>query len=233
MAELPALCRTMPRSPCHPGAAAGAPMPDFELPQGGTRACSSLGYRQAPQFVLIAGLPTARHDAVAGSPAAYSNWTSYGRPAAPIETRETELRALLSASRTRNALGVSNLPPTLFGEHRIRNIPASLGRATLGRLIFGGCISSTDLRLSQPCPPYVTPSSISSFGRRLNGAHIVGSASVKDFSTKRFCQSSARSCSRSRIARPTRPCHRRHFTALMSLSMVGSASKGPDRDRTM
>lgn len=96
----------------------------------------------------------------------------------------------------RNALGVSNLPTTLSGEHRIRNIPASLGRATLGRLIFGGCISSTDLRLSQPCPPYVTPSSISSFGRRLNGAQIVGSASVKDFSTKRFCQSSARSCSR-------------------------------------
>src|SRR5450432_32142 len=51
---------------------------------------------------------------------------------------------------------------------------------------------STGLRLSQPCPPYVTPSSISSFGRRLNGAHIVGNVFVKDFSTKRFCQSSAR-----------------------------------------
>src|SRR5450432_2863827 len=53
---------------------------------------------------------------------------------------------------------------------------------------------STGLRLSQPCLPYVTPSSISSFGRRLNGAHIVGNVFVKDFSTKRFCQSSANSC---------------------------------------
>lgn len=54
-------------------------------------------------------------------------------------------------------------------------------------------------------------------------------ADIDEFSGR----SLARSCSRSRIARPTRPCHRRHFTALMSLSMVGSASKGPDRDRTM
>lgn len=40
-------------------------------------------------------------------------------------------------------------------------------------------------------------------------------------------------CSRSRIARSTRPCHRRHFTALISLSMVGSASKVPAQDRAM
>src|SRR5437899_39239 len=48
---------------------------------------------------------------------------------------------------------------------------------------------STGLRLSQPCPPYVTPSWTSSFGRRLSDAHIVGNVSVTD--CKRFCQSSA------------------------------------------
>ncbi len=38
---------------------------------------------------------------------------------------------------------------------------------------------STDLRPSQRCPPYVTPSSISSFGRRLNGAHTAEDKSLK------------------------------------------------------
>src|SRR5215813_10217411 len=50
---------------------------------------------------------------------------------------------------------------------------------------------STDLRLSQPCPPYVTPSSISSFGRRLNGVHTAENKPLKNPSN-RFCQSSAR-----------------------------------------
>src|SRR5579862_7767966 len=50
---------------------------------------------------------------------------------------------------------------------------------------------STDLRLSQPCPPYVTPSSISSFGRSLSGAHTAESKSLKNIGTNRFCQSSA------------------------------------------
>src|SRR3954471_14132523 len=39
---------------------------------------------------------------------------------------------------------------------------------------------ATGLRLSQPCPPYVTPSSISSFGRRLNGARIAENKSLKN-----------------------------------------------------
>src|SRR5947199_2244044 len=51
---------------------------------------------------------------------------------------------------------------------------------------------STDLRLSQPCPPYVTPSSISSFGRRLNGVHTAENKSLKNTGANRFCQSSAR-----------------------------------------
>src|SRR5215468_70148 len=50
---------------------------------------------------------------------------------------------------------------------------------------------STDLRLSQPCPPYVTPSSISSFGRRLNGVHTAENKPLKNTRANRFCQSSA------------------------------------------
>jgi hypothetical protein len=50
---------------------------------------------------------------------------------------------------------------------------------------------STDLRLSQPCPPYVTPSSISSFGRRLNGVHTAENKFLKNTGANRFCQSSA------------------------------------------
>src|SRR5947209_5166718 len=51
---------------------------------------------------------------------------------------------------------------------------------------------STGLRLNQPCPPYVTPSSISSFGRRLSSAHIAESKSLKNSGANTFCQSSAR-----------------------------------------
>src|SRR6185437_15475297 len=53
---------------------------------------------------------------------------------------------------------------------------------------------STGLRLSQPCPPCVTPSSISSFGRRLNGVHTAENKSLKNTGANRFCQSSARRC---------------------------------------
>src|SRR5579864_429136 len=53
---------------------------------------------------------------------------------------------------------------------------------------------STGLRLSQPCPPYVTPSSISSFGRRLNGVHTAENKSLKNTGENRFCQSSVRPC---------------------------------------
>src|SRR5262245_62818604 len=53
---------------------------------------------------------------------------------------------------------------------------------------------ATDLRLSQPCPPYVTPSSISSFDRRLNGVHTAENKSLKNTGANRFCQSSARAC---------------------------------------
>jgi hypothetical protein len=55
---------------------------------------------------------------------------------------------------------------------------------------------STGLRLNQPCPPYVTPSSISSFGRRLSSALIAESKSLKNSGENKFCQSSARHTSR-------------------------------------
>jgi hypothetical protein len=45
---------------------------------------------------------------------------------------------------------------------------------------------------ASPCPPYVTPSSISSFGRRLSSAHIAESKSLKNSGENTFCQSSAR-----------------------------------------
>src|ERR1700731_5288783 len=51
---------------------------------------------------------------------------------------------------------------------------------------------STDLRLSQPCPPYVTPSSISPFGRRLNGVHTAENKSMKNTGANSFCQRSVR-----------------------------------------
>src|ERR1700761_3145396 len=53
---------------------------------------------------------------------------------------------------------------------------------------------SPGLRLNQRCPPYVTPSSISSFGRRLSSAHIAESKSLKNSGESTFCQSSARLC---------------------------------------
>src|SRR5271156_4215181 len=52
---------------------------------------------------------------------------------------------------------------------------------------------STGLRLNQQCPPYVTPSSISSFGRRLSGVRTAENKSMKSRGTNRFCQSSAKS----------------------------------------
>src|SRR3954452_22372967 len=50
---------------------------------------------------------------------------------------------------------------------------------------------STGLRLNRLCPPYVTPSSISSFGRRPSSAHIAESKSLKNSGENTFCQSSA------------------------------------------
>src|SRR6516164_7192425 len=52
---------------------------------------------------------------------------------------------------------------------------------------------SAGLRLNQLCPPYVAPSSISFFGRRLSGVHTVGNRFVINRITNRFCQSSASS----------------------------------------
>ncbi|MET4446514.1 hypothetical protein ABIB75_004807, partial [Bradyrhizobium sp. GM2.2] len=51
---------------------------------------------------------------------------------------------------------------------------------------------STGLRLNRLCPPYVTPSSISSFGRRPSSAHIAERKSLKNSGENTFCQSSAR-----------------------------------------
>ena len=53
---------------------------------------------------------------------------------------------------------------------------------------------SAGLRLNQLCPPYVAPSSISFFGRRLSGVHTAGNRFVKNRITNRFCQSSVRAC---------------------------------------
>ena len=39
---------------------------------------------------------------------------------------------------------------------------------------------STGLRLNQPCPPYVTPSSISFFDRHLSNAHTAEDESMKN-----------------------------------------------------
>ncbi|WP_208738584.1 hypothetical protein, partial [Bradyrhizobium vignae] len=44
----------------------------------------------------------------------------------------------------------------------------------------------------QPCQPYVTPSLISSFGRRLSIAHIAEGKSVKNSGENTICQSSVR-----------------------------------------
>src|ERR1043165_5895407 len=46
-------------------------------------------------------------------------------------------------------------------------------------------------RLTHPCPPYVTQSSISSFGRRLNGVRTAENKSLKNNGANNFCQSSA------------------------------------------
>jgi hypothetical protein len=51
---------------------------------------------------------------------------------------------------------------------------------------------STGLRLNQRCPPYVTPSLISSFGQRLSGVRTAENKSLKNLGANRFCQSSAR-----------------------------------------
>jgi len=50
---------------------------------------------------------------------------------------------------------------------------------------------STGLRLNQPCPPHVTPSSISSSGRRLTSASIAERKSLKSSGANTICQSSA------------------------------------------
>src|SRR4030095_11310671 len=65
---------------------------------------------------------------------------------------------------------------------------------------------STDLRLSQPCPPYVTPSSISSFGRRLNGVHTAENKSLKNTGANRFCQSSVRAWTQDNVALSRNGC---------------------------
>jgi hypothetical protein len=51
---------------------------------------------------------------------------------------------------------------------------------------------STDLRLNQPCPPFVTPSSISYFGRPLSGVRTAENKSLKNTGVNGFCQSSAK-----------------------------------------
>src|SRR6185437_7930117 len=84
---------------------------------------------------------------------------------------------------------------------------------------------STDLHLSQPCPPYVTPSSISSFGRRLSSAHIAESKFLKNTGANRFCQSSASAPRRLRRTQLDPACqgryrrrHNRHRVETVNLT---------------
>src|ERR1051325_9413065 len=72
-------------------------------------------------------------------------------------------------------------------DHDCLRLPAASSPRTCG----AEKKESTDLRLSQPCPPYVTQSSISSFGRRLNGVRTAKNKSLKNNGANNFCQSSA------------------------------------------
>src|SRR3954462_13274217 len=78
-------------------------------------------------------------------------------------------------------------PPPRLDDNDCLRLPA----ASSPRIRGAEKKEATGLRLSQPCPPYVTPSSISSFGRRLNGARIAENKSLKNTGANTFCQSSA------------------------------------------
>src|SRR3954465_6773257 len=78
-------------------------------------------------------------------------------------------------------------PPPRLDDNDCLRLPA----ASSPRIRGAEKKEATGLRLSQPCPPYVTPSSISSFGRRLNGARIAENKSLKNTAANTFCQSSA------------------------------------------
>src|SRR5215510_7971222 len=78
---------------------------------------------------------------------------------------------------------------------------------------------STGLRLNQPCPQYVTPSSISSGGRRLSGVRTAENKSLKSRRTNRFCQSSDK----------TQPAfsNHPHLRPLGTASFVGDGGDTP------
>src|ERR1700745_3022357 len=63
---------------------------------------------------------------------------------------------------------------------------------------------STGLHLNQPCPPYVTPSSISSLGGRLSGVRTAENKSLKNSGANKFCKSGVSPRPRSRGVAPGR-----------------------------
>src|SRR6476619_7372954 len=94
----------------------------------------------------------------------------------------------------------------------------------------GGKKESTDLRLSQACRPYATPSSISFFDCHLSDAHTAEDEAVKSRSQS-ICQSSANAgdenlshlepCRR-RVALHPAPSWPRHGLALQWDGALGS-----------
>src|SRR3954452_23715970 len=79
-------------------------------------------------------------------------------------------------------------PPPRLDDNDCLRLPA----ASSPRIRGAEKKEATGSRLGHPCPPYVTPSSISSFGRRLNGARIAENKSLKNTGANTFCQSSVR-----------------------------------------
>jgi hypothetical protein len=89
--------------------------------------------------------------------------------------------------------------------------------------LVGGKDAATVLSLNQPCPPGVTPSSISSFGRRLSGARTADNESLKNRGTNRFCQSSGRAYSQNRFACPQlRALIHRHRPTIVGKAVVSN-----------
>src|SRR3954465_4845099 len=87
---------------------------------------------------------------------------------------------------------------------------------------------STGLRLNRLCPPYVTPSSISSFGRRPSSAHIAERKSLKNSGENTFCQSSAKFSHRSssKLVQPRERVQRRRPDLCLRHAEIAPSRRG-------
>src|ERR1700750_1557371 len=83
---------------------------------------------------------------------------------------------------------MASSPPSRPDDNDCLRLPATPSPRTRG----AEKKESTGLHLNQPCPPYVTPSSISSLGGRLSGVRTAENKSLKNSGANTFCQSSAR-----------------------------------------